>query len=1174
VQGTSLGKTVTQACLTTPCTLLTGKDIQATALIDSGADSLAFIDEEFVKTHAIPTQPLLTPITLRMFNGEIASTGDITHQVTGSLQLDDHHEELTFLVTKLSKDPIILGIAWLKKHDVQINWKTEKIQFKSSYCQKYCRTAPDIDIVDAQTYISLSEEPENRLFAASIEDIKKALQPKKETDPLTILPEEYHEFQDVFSQREANTLPQHRPYDHTIQLKEASKLPFSRLYPMSRDELQVLRKYLDDNLKKGFIQASSSPTAAPVLFVKKPNGGLRLCVDYRALNALTVKNQYPLPLIRETLLRLSKAKYFTKLDIISAFNRIRIKEGDEYLTAFRTRYGLFESLVMPFGLTGAPSTFQHYINDVLREHLDVFCTAYLDDILIYSTSLKEHQEHVKKVLQALQNAGLQADIDKCEFHTTETKYLGLIITTKGVQMDPKKIETVKNWATPTGLKDVQAFLGFANFYRRFIREFSGIVRPLTALTKKNTPFYWSNECQNAFDELKNHFISAPILKWFNPEAEITVETDASDYVSGGIMSQPDSEGILHPLAYFSKKHSVEECNYEIYDKELLAIVRAFEEWRPELEGAKYPVKVITDHRNLEYFMSTKNLNRRQARWSEFLSRFNFKITYRPGRQGAKPDSLTRRSEDLPREGDQRLTHQSQVVLKPENLDISLNATSQENALEEDNEITELFKQAYENDPIPNQILNDLRIKKQHSKLISLAECSEADSLLYYRERKYVPDYLPLKLYLLKQYHDSPTAGHPGRAKTLEILARDYYWPDIYLFVKKYTRNCKTCARSKPSNQARHGVLKTLSIPERPWTEIAMDFIVGLPESEGFNSILTVIDRLTGLKHLIPCNDTTGSEELAWLYLKEVWRLHGLPLSIVSDRGPQFISRFWRALCERLGIKANLSTAYHPQTDGKTERANAITEQYLRSFVSYQQDDWVKWLPLAEFTYNGTYSESIKMSPFFANYAFNPRLGIEPIKPGDRHPQEFNADKLVEHFNDVHQTLKTELHQAQAHQELYANKTRTPAPKYQVGDLVWLSSKNITSQRPSHKLDWKKLGPYPVEKIVSPYAYKLALPPSVKIWPVFHVSLLTPAHNDPYLGQHEDPPPPVIVNGQEEYEVLTLLDSRRVGRGIQYLVKWQGYDTPTWEPLQHLQHLPELLTRFHVLHPQRPQPKRL
>ncbi|KAI0992309.1 hypothetical protein K3495_g15877, partial [Podosphaera aphanis] len=298
---------------------------------------------------------------------------------------------------------------------------------------------------------------------------------------------------------------------------------------MSRDELLVLRKTLTELLDKGFIRVSNSPAAAPVLFVKKPGGGLRFCVDYRGLNRITRKDRYPLPLIYETLRNISKAKWFTKLDVIAAFHKIRIAEGDEWKTAFRTRYGLYEWLVTPFGLANAPSTFQKYINWTLREYLDNFCSAYVDDILIYSSGSKmEHQEHVRKVLQRLRVAGLQIDIDKCEFETKRTKYLGFIIEAgKGLQMDPEKIEAIKNWEAPTSVKGVRGFLGFANFYRRFIHKFAELAKPLTDLTRKDCKFQWNSDADLAFRKLKEIFISAPALGQFDYDKPTRIETDSS-----------------------------------------------------------------------------------------------------------------------------------------------------------------------------------------------------------------------------------------------------------------------------------------------------------------------------------------------------------------------------------------------------------------------------------------------------------------------------------------------------------------------------------------------------------------------------------------------------------------------------------------------------------------------
>ncbi|POS82085.1 hypothetical protein EPUL_006099, partial [Erysiphe pulchra] len=437
-----------------------------------------------------------------------------------------------------------------------------------------------------------------------------------------------HDLLEAFDHRRADELPQYSVDDHKIILEPNKDPPFSRKYrTLGTKELEAVKLYIEDLTSKGHIRPSSSPAAAPVLIVRKPGGGgLRVCIDYRGLNDITIKNRYPIPNIEETLQRLQGCKYFTKLDIIAAFNRIRIAAGDEWKTSFTTRYGQFEYLFMPFRICNAPGTFQHYINKSLNEYLDLWATAYLDDVLIFSKTLTEHKEHVRKVVSRLLDNKLFIDIHKCEFHTSKVKYLGLIVGASGIEMDPEKVTAVVNWKTPTTVKDVQAFLGFANFYRRFIHNFSVITKPLTDITRFSTiistkskkkqsyaPFHWSKECQSSFDMLKIAFTTAPILAHFDPNCETILETDASDFVTAGVLSQ-NIDGILRPISYYSKKMTPTECNYGIYDKELLAIVKAFEIWRSELISVEpdNPIKIYSDHKSLEWFMSTKILNRRQA----------------------------------------------------------------------------------------------------------------------------------------------------------------------------------------------------------------------------------------------------------------------------------------------------------------------------------------------------------------------------------------------------------------------------------------------------------------------------------------------------------------------------------------------------------------------------------
>ena len=979
------------------------------------------------------------------------------------------------------------------------------------------------------------------------------------------IPEKYHDLLPLFSRQGANQLPPHRQNDHEISLIPDAKLPTGPLYDMSPLELQALKKYLDENLEKGFIRPSASPMVSPVLFVRKP-GSLRFCVDYRKVNDITEKNRYPLPRINESLQSASKGKIFTRLDLRAAYNLIRIKEGDEWKTAFRTRYGSFEYLVMPFGLSNAPATCQQFVNEVLHNFIDIFCVVYLDDILIYSDNQEEHNQHVRQVLSSLASAGLFVKGEKCEFDVNETKFVGFILSHDKLAMDPGKISAVNEWSAPTCVKGVQSFLGFANYYRRFIKDYSRICSPLFDLTKKDQPYIWTPACQSAFEYLKTQFTSAPILKHFDPSLETILETDASDRVVSGVLSQyhvqPDQSRRLLPVAYHSRKMNAAECNYGVGEKELLAIIDCLRQYFPLLMSLEKPVTILTDHKNLTAFTSKTVMNRRQARWALELSELPFTITYRPGSANSRADALTRRTQDQNSpEGD---LDKTVPLIDPAKIQIHAIEAS----------VMPRLVEYTQRDSFASSIFEALDRHQTRHPLIDLAACTRSpEGLLLVRNLAYIPDNSEIRLQILQSRHQHPAAGHPGQAAMFELITRDYWWPKMRKDIAQFIRNCETCQRIKPVRHAPYGFLKPIQVPQKRWDSLSMDFITGLPVSDSQDCLFVVVDRLSKMAHFIACKSTLDALGFARLFFDHVFKYHGLPSNIISDRGSLFTSRFSQSLASLVNVSQNLSTAFHPQTDGQTERVNAIVEQYIRAYCNYQQDNWSELLTFAEFSYNNTVSATTRVTPFFANYGFHPRytVNLDGPAPEDSVLQDYSAqlEKLAEF-------LKAEMLWAQDMMQEQADKSRLAPPVLQPGTSVWLIRRFISTTRPSNKLDYKRLGPFTIKAKVSSHAYELDLPESMKVHPVFHVSLLEPAASDPFPGQVNAPPLPVIIDGEEEYAIEEILDVRPRGRTNirwQYLVKWTGYPTPTWNSYESVADT-EALQQFITRYPDKPGPDQL
>jgi hypothetical protein len=1149
------------------------------------------------------------------FDGDQGTTTSEIVKIQTDINGHTQHQVYLYIIPKIDDHEIIMGLAWMKDQEVTIHAKEEyleigprRLRVESSTKDIVGSSLTQISGVGFHAWSRRTRKDDRvKIFSASLADINKALQRKICTDPKTKLPSQYREFWALFDQSQADKLPPLRPgADHQIQLEQENgkeaEVPWGPLYNMSREELLVLRKTLTELLDKNFIRVSNSPAAAPVLFVKKPGGGLRFCVDYRGLNKVTRKDRYPLPLIRETLHNLGKAKWFTKLDVVAAFHKIRVQKGDEWKTAFRTRYGLFEWLVTPFGLANAPSTFQRYINWALKDYLDEFCSAYVDDILIYTDGTKEdHEAHVKKVLTKLQQAGLQLDIDKCEFGVTKTKYLGFIIeANKGIQMDPAKVEAIVGWEAPGSVKATQSFLGFANFYRQFIEGYSAIAAPLTTLTKKDQAFQWTEEAETAFTRLKELFIKAPVLSQFDSERRTILETDASGWSIGGALMQFDDDGILRPCAFYSKKNAPAECNYEIYDKEMLAIIRCLEEWDGELRSVK-EFEIRTDHKNLEYFMTAKKLTERQMRWSLILSRYNFIISYIPGKQNERADALSRREQDSPKGAeDDRLQHRMVQLLKPETIRKLKGSTmvasaksshhkpvqlaeqeqqplveplqrteeameamplAEEELLAGDEMPTEdetLWTQGKDQDITYRGIIDSITQQRRTFPMdlglkVSIGECSlSANNEPLFRERRWVPNWEPLRTKIIQKTHDSLSTGHPGREGLLSLLARQFFWPGMAGDVRQFVRNCDGCKGNKAWRERRSGFLKPLPIPSRIWQEISIDFITDLPKSHGCTNLMVITDRLSKGVILEPCSDIRA-ETVAKKFIQVFYRHHGIPRAIVSDRGVQFVGQLWKRVCTLLQITRRLSTAYHPETDGSTERMNQTVEAYIRIFTNYDQDNWVDLLSYAELAINNRDATATKVSPFFLMHGYH----VEPVTFTDDEPTATTTQSPIQQADSIIYKLKQATDWAQAamavaqqSQEEAANRTRQQAPAFKVGDKVWLDLRNIRTKRPCKKLD-TKYAKFTITERISSHSYRLDTPPGIHN--VFHVALLQLAATDPLpsQAQTDSQPPPQLVDGEEEWELEAILREKYVRRGRgrkkKYLVKWVGYQEPTWEP---------------------------
>ena len=1136
---------------------------KAKVLIDCGSTT-DFISKRFVHKNNIPTVNTDQCQVVKLADGSKQLTCKIVEQFP--LFISSRSMKANLLVLPIENYDIILGMPWLRKHNPIIDWSTNSLHFPPTPLQLILAEHGVTSKSILSTPSSISKPP-IEICHLSIKQIRKAVKQNellyilwvrqsKATGAIEILNNVEIEndaqgalaskemqkllgkYSDVFPEDLPKGLPPKRFIEHRIKLMPHDKPPFKNYQRLSPGDLDELKAEITRLLDQGFIRVAHSPFGCPVVFAKKPGDTKRrLCIDYRDLNRLTIKDKYPLPRVDELMDRLHGAKYFSKLDLRSGYHQVRIADEDIEKTAFNTRYGQYEFLVMPFGLTGAPSTFMALMNQLMAPFLDQFVVVYLDDILIYSKTLHEHMHHVESVLNVLRQNKLYCKQEKCEFLRKEVKFLGYLVGDEGLKVDPAKVEAVQTWPIPTNVRDVRSFLGFVGFYRKFIKDHSNICTPLSELTKTadGAKFEWNAAAQEAFEKMKEALCSTPILILPDPEKPYVVTTDASGYAIGACLSQDQGNG-LQPICYMSKKMLDAETRYPVHHKELLAIVCALKEWRHYLHGTKFKIVIRTDHKSLVHFDTQPKLSERQARWNEYMSEFDYIIEYQEGKTNVVADALSRRAD-----------HNINVHATLSAIEISL---------------VDEIKHGYQNDDFCKSVMQGVITSRVNHFTIN-------DGLIWYDNKRLVVPLDPaLRTKLLHENHDSKLAGHLGIEKTYAKMVQLYYWPTIYSDTKKYVRTCLICQRTKHEHGKQRGLLQPLPIPTRRWQIVTMDFIIHLPKTKnGYDAIFVVVDKLTKRAYYIATTTNVTAPEVAQLYFKHIVKNgHGIPESIVSDRDSRFTSLFWKSLWEMLDTKLRMSTASHPQTDGQTENMNKTLEQILRAFCNNKQDNWDELLPYAEIAYNSAKNLSTGYSPFYLDHGQEASLPANLLH-GKYLPDSGNAkvEEVLEELGEALKLVQSNLQKAQQRQKKYADMKRKDI-EYAVGDRVLLDTSDIHFTVGTKKLLDRFIGPYKIIERIGAVAYKLDLPAKFRLHPVFHISKLRKAlETDDFPGRDQlDRPEPVMkIDGEDAWYVDKIINKRKQGNKTQYLVVWEGYPEweATWEDSSRLLQAKEAVAQF-------------
>jgi transposase InsO family protein len=928
------------------------------------------------------------------------------------------------------EDALLLGRDAYKKLEAEISWRRGGLVLPSGAMLPWMTTE------EADAHVAKANESSQVDGRARIEQVLANMK-------------------DVFGSK-ARLLGAVDKTRHYIPL--TSEVPVvERLRRTSLKQDAIIEKMMREMLAEGVIEKSASEYASPVVLARKKDGSPRFCVDYRKLNAVTRRDPYPLPRMDEILDRLGKARVFSKIDVRNGYWHVLMAEEDRHKTAFITKLGTFQFKRMPFGLSGAPATFQRAMNECLGDAVGKYCLVYLDDVVIYSDSELEHAEHLREVLRRVHEKGFVLKREKCVFGVAQLALLGHIVGHGTLKADPDKIAALKQLAPPKNTKELHSFLGSVGYFRRFIKDFAEKSRPLFALTHLDAEFEWTGERQRAFEELKASMTVSPILQLPIFGKEFVVRTDASDYATGAVLLQ-EHDGEERPVAYYSKKLGTAEKNYTTTEKEALAVVRAIKSWWFYLDGTKFVIE--TDHSALQSVLKAKEPSGRIARWVMLLQELDFVVKHRPGRQMQLPDMLSRQERVLAmrsaREAQERDVTTAALRRAVE--------TGEEPA---DTTVRKLLTQIAD------------RLVVDDGTLFYSGSGRDAGTL-----RLVVPS--EMRRSVLQECHDALTSGHLGREKTFARVRERYWWPDLYKDVKHYVDTCDACQRAKKPKWSATGKWEA-TVVGAPWKRVAVDFLGPVTRTARGNRYLLVFtDYLTRWVVAVPTQECTA-ETAAREFVEKIVLQFGAPEELLSDNGQHFAAEVVERVCQMAGTKKLFTTAYRPQADGLVERWNGTLAQMLASSME-DDKDWDEKVPFVVFAYNTAQHAVTGKSPFelvqgrVARLPMDVALGTRPSE--QRSASEY-SDELLIRMQEGFRAAREAMDQSKRTQERRRLKEGGKEVAYEKGQKAWLLVEPDRITKFGKKFD----GPYEIVEVNGPNYATIALEDGEKV--KVHVERLKP-----------------------------------------------------------------------------------